>query len=77
MANVEITQKCLRIVDTCMNFIRTTGGDPNQTLLEYATQVLLLENTLLKDVWRSSVFSQLRLRHIVALWQVESFFLYF
>jgi hypothetical protein len=38
----ELAQRCLRACEMCLNFLRTSGGDPRQSLVEYAHEVLLI-----------------------------------
>lgn len=71
ITTTEAAQKCLKIVDMCMNFLRTTGGDSNQTLFDYATKVLLLEPDHLRQVWISNVLFRVQLKQVLGLFEVS------
>lgn len=54
-----------------MNFLRTTGGDANQTLFDYANKVLLLEADHLRQVWVSAVLHRVQLKHVIGVFEVS------
>jgi len=76
LADPELAQRCLRACEMCMNFIRSSGGNPDQSLAKYAEKVLLIKQ---RDESSGLHFdflddnhgnSKVCLRHINDFWQL-------
>jgi len=72
----ELAQRCLRACEMCMNFIRNSGGNPDQSLVKYAEEVLLIrhrdESSGLHFDFLDDTHGEPRvcLRHISDLWKL-------